>query len=485
LFWERFTRGERSVSRLLSVLKDFGFEKFRGDQESVIQCVLDKKNVLCLMPTGMGKSLCYLMPAKVMGGLTIVISPLIALMNDQVDKAKQRGIRASCIHSLLSSEEREKRYKKLSNQDYEIIFVAPERFRKKEFLEAVAKNKVSLLAIDEAHCISEWGHDFRPDYTRIKDFRNYLNNPTILMLTATATPDVQKDIVLQAGLHWDDVRKFHSGIQRKNLSLNVLDLYGFENKLEKLKEILDHRHETTIVYFSLISTLEKVSEKLGIDHLKYHGQLPRGMRNQMQKKFINGEGNLILATPAFGLGIDKRDIRQIVHFEIPGNIESYYQEVGRAGRDGEESFCFLLYDDDDVSIQMEFMKWAHPDSEFIHRVYQEIKNHPDKVNAQGVDGLRETLHFKSKKDFRLETVLNLLDRWGVSEGDILDHNLKIVSELPSELTNSEQQAKRLKNNQTKLLSLIQWVKSPACRAQGIYKYFGFDEFPVCQKCDND
>jgi ATP-dependent DNA helicase RecQ len=473
------------MSKALEVLKDFGYKNFRGDQEKVIQSVLAGQNTLCLMPTGMGKSLCYQIPARVLGGLTVVISPLIALMQDQVVKAKNKGLKACDIHSLLSRSEREKRYKKLTAGEYEMIFVAPERFRKPEFLDAISGQKIRLLAIDEAHCISEWGHDFRPDYTRIAEFRKFLGNPTTLMLTATATPVVQKDIVQQAGLKWDEVQKFHSGIRRDNLSLNVLDLYGLENKASELEKLLKKAEGPTIVYFSLISTLEKVSEALKIDHLKYHGQLPRSLRQKMQKEFLKG-GGIILATPAFGLGIDKKDIRSVIHFELPGNLESYYQEVGRAGRDDLESHCYLLYDEDDVSIQMEFIKWAHPDSEFITRVYQYIKNSPQKANGEGLDGIRENLHFKSKKDFRLETTLNLLDRWEVTHGDLQERNLTIVSDLPKEMVSDQKISERLKNDQKKLLAMVQWIGTNRCRAVEIYKYFGFepDELERCGKCDN-
>lgn len=464
----------------------FGFDTFRGDQKAVIDAVLAGQDSLCLMPTGMGKSLCFQIPARVLGGLTVVISPLIALMQDQAAKAQLRGFKSCDIHSLLKKEEREKRYKKLKNQEYELIFVAPERFRKDEFKEALQANKVNLLAIDEAHCISEWGHDFRPDYTRIKEMKEFMGNPTTLMLTATATPEVQKDILKQVGLSVDEVRVFHSGIMRENLSLNVEDLYGEEQKIQKLIEIASRIKGPKIVYFALISTLEKCSEKIDkkFPHLKYHGQLPRALRQKMQKKFINENDHLILATPAFGLGIDKQNIRSVIHFELPGNIEALYQEMGRAGRDGLPSECHVLYDEDDVTIQMEFLKWAHPDAEFISRVYQFLTQNLERANQEGLDGIRENLHFYNRKDFRLETTLNLFERWEVTSGDILDKDLKIMSELPPQLTDQKRISERLKSAQMNLLKLLQWVKTSDCRALEIYKYFGFEDIKKCGICDN-
>jgi len=204
----------------------------------------------------------------------------------------------------------------------------------------------------------------------------------------------------------------------------------------------------------------------------------------MQKEFIKSEDAVILATPAFGLGIDKQNIRAIVHFEMPGNLESHYQEVGRAGRDGLESQCHLLYDEDDVSIQMEFIKWTHPEGEFIRRVHQYLKLNEQKANGEGLDGIRENLHFKSKKDFRLETTLNLFDRWGVTGGDIATRDLKVITELPAEMTDEKKISERLKNDQKKLLAMVQWVNTKNCRAQEIYKYFGFEDFERCGKCDN-
>lgn len=466
------------LTELESKMKSLGYLEFRGDQKQVLLSAFEGQHSLVLMPTGMGKSFCYQGVALVKPGLVIVVSPLIALMRDQAAKAQKLGISAADIHSLLSPDEREKRYKKLKNKQYKLIFVSPERFRVDEFWEALKPNEISLFAVDEAHCISEWGHDFRPEFSRMGDVWEQLGKPTLMALTATATPDVQADIL--KNLKAQPIHIHSQGFLRTNLGLNVLECYSLEGKLEAFQKI--KLQGPTIIYFSLISTLEKFSENLEIEHVTYHSQMKRSQRNGAQKMFLNCEVDVILATPAFGLGIDKSDIRHVIHAEIPGSIEAYYQEVGRAGRDGLHAENYLLYDEDDVSIQMEFVKWANPDAEFVRTVYSLLKD--ENIKSLGHVGLREKLLFKNKKDFRLETVLNLLDRWGVTTGSLEDHDLQIVSELPAKLTDSKVIDLQLKNDQTKLLKMVQLLNSENCRLKTIMEYFSVNLEKDCGLCDN-
>jgi ATP-dependent DNA helicase RecQ len=459
-------------------MKSLGYSQFRGDQKQVLEATFRGQNTLVLMPTGMGKSFCYQGVALVKPGLVVVVSPLIALMRDQASKAQKLGISAADIHSLLSHEEREKRYKKLKNKQYQLIFVSPERFRVDEFWDALRPNEISLFAVDEAHCISEWGHDFRPEFTRMGEVWEKLGKPPLMALTATATPDVQADIL--KNLKAQPVKVFSQGFLRKNLGLNIIECHSLEGKLEAFQKI--KLNGPTIIYFSLISTLEKFSEKLELEHVTYHSQMRRSQRNGSQKLFLNGDVDLILATPAFGLGIDKPDIRHVIHAEIPGSIEAYYQEVGRAGRDGQLAENYLLYDEDDVSIQMEFVKWANPDAEFVRMVYSLLKD--ENIKSLGHVGLREKLLFKNKKDFRLETVLNLLDRWEVTRGSLEDHDLEVVAELPSKLTDSQIIDRQLKNDQTKLLKMVQFLSSESCRLKTIMEYFALNLEKDCGLCDN-
>lgn len=477
-----------SQDNLQSVLKDvFGYDSFRGEQETIIKETLSGKNTLVLMPTGMGKSLCYQLPAKILSGLTLVISPLIALMKDQVDVAVQKGFKAAYINSSLNRKERENRYKKLAAGDYELLYVTPERFRKEEFLEAVSKNSISLLAIDEAHCISQWGHDFRPDYTRIQEFRSTLGEPVTMALTATATPTVQSDIIKQMGLTEEEIVTYQYGVERPNLQVRVQDVYGMDDKVRAFMAFSHSLSGAKIVYFSLVQTLKNFARelrKLGYDPLIYHGQLSDDLRKQMQEDFLRGQNDLILATPAFGLGIDKENVRMVFHAETPGSVEAYYQEIGRAGRDGNSSECYLLYDPDDISIQMDFIKWANPDPGFVSQVYHLVKDYPDRVAMEGADFLREKLNFYNRRDFRVETALNLLDRWDCLSGSVHHKTLKSTGELSGDFLDQELYKKRVKSQNHGLLAIVDYVKIKTCRMQYIYEYFGLKDTKPCGKCDN-
>ncbi|MCB0391348.1 MAG: ATP-dependent DNA helicase RecQ [Bdellovibrionales bacterium] len=471
-------------------LAQWQIHEFRPPQREVIEHILQEGSALLIMPTGGGKSLTYQWPAAFANkDLVLVISPLIALMGDQVQKARELGIRADFINSSLSKEEKEKKLIKLKQQKYQLLFVTPERFRKQEFNDIIENVKISLLAIDEAHCISQWGQDFRPEYSRLGEIRKQLGNPPVLALTATATEAVQKDIIQQLNQeNTDPIKLFKAPIHRNNLQLQVHDLYGRETKIRNLVALRHHVPGPGIIYFSLISELQKVSDeiaKLGIEHLIYHGQVSAKDRWRNQKSFIASDNLWILATPAFGLGVDKPNVRLVVHCELPASIEAYYQEIGRAGRDGQEAEVHLFFDQDDISIQMDFIKWATPEASFVRKVYQIIKDYSDRILIEGVEYIREQLHFYHKRDFRLETSLNLLERWGCIIIDEKNRRMMTAVEEPSqELLDENQQIQRLKVQNQKLLELVQWaLMSEGCRLATIYRYFGEENPKPCGKCD--
>ncbi|MEQ9408238.1 MAG: RecQ family ATP-dependent DNA helicase [Fuerstiella sp.] len=469
--------------------KHFGFDTFRGPQQQIIEHVLNDRHALVIMPTGMGKSLCYQIPALAIAArdqlsekppICLILSPLIALMKDQVDALQARGIKATFINSSLRKPEREARYQAVADGRYTILYVTPERFRKDDFLDVLARRDVKLLAVDEAHCISEWGHDFRPDYTRLRELREIMGNPTTIALTATATPEVQEDIVRQLGLAPNEVRMFHEGIDRPNLDLKVVDVWDTDEKLDCVKTVIDRWQQpgstgSGIVYFTLIRTLEEFSARLrqdGYTHVCYHGDLDRKSRRSIQDEFMNGRSRLVLATNAFGMGVDKEDIRFVIHCDVPGSMESYYQEIGRAGRDSEPSECVLLYDQRDLNTQMEFLRWSNPDADFYQRVYDHLRNNAEQIRAFGLDWLRERLCDRQRHDRRVETALAMLQRYGVIDDENDLSRVEVRQPLPEALSNEEIRSAKLLRDQKKLYALVQYVQCEDNRKRFIHEYFG-------------
>lgn len=361
---------------LRSHLARFGLTTFRPGQEEVIQAVLAGQDCLCIMPTGGGKSLCYQLPAVARTGVTLVVSPLIALMKDQVDQLSAIGISATYVNSTLSGSEQRERLLGMSAGRYDLVYIAPERIRNPLFVEAVRETQVQLLAVDEAHCISEWGHDFRPDYARLGQLREKLGTPQTIALTATATPGVRTDVVRLLKLA--DPRVFISGFARPNLRFRVLNASGGREKVERLLTVIRAAGGPGIVYSSTRKGCEDVAEELArelrISVGLYHAGLMPDERREVQERFMRGELPVIVATNAFGMGINKTDLRFVVHYNMPGTLEAYYQEAGRAGRDGMPAECLLLFSYQDRYIQDYFIENNYPSRETVARVWDFLRS---------------------------------------------------------------------------------------------------------------
>lgn len=351
------TRMERAKQLLKTA---YGYDSFRQGQAEVIEALLRDDDALVVMPTGAGKSLCYQIPAQVRGGTTLVISPLIALMKDQVDALNQIGVQASYINSSLTKEEEHARLAQVKNNQCTLLYVAPERLYEPQFLQAITQSTLSLIAIDEAHCLSQWGHDFRPSYLQIKQWIDGLDDrPPIVALTATATQEVAEDIRSYLGI--DESRQHLFGFKRDNITFRQIK--GEKKETYITQYVRLHQNQSGIIYTSTRKEAERLYDGLSKSHrvALYHGGLSEFARTQAQESFVRDDVDVMIATNAFGMGINKANVRFIVHANIPGTLEAYYQEAGRAGRDGEPSECILMYQAQDLQTQRFFIEQSNGD----------------------------------------------------------------------------------------------------------------------------
>ncbi len=433
------------IDNLEAFLPRFGLSEFRYGQKEVILTVLAGQDCLCVMPTGGGKSLCYQLPAVVLNGLTLVVSPLIALMKDQVDQLHALGLPVTFINSTISLAEQNNRLSRMAAGEYRMAYVVPERFRSGKFIDAVRAVGIKLLAVDEAHCISQWGHDFRPDYARLGYFRRILDNPPAIALTATATDNVRRDIIEQLDLH--DPRTFITGFERPNLFYQVLAPQGERQKTEMLLQFLGETPGPGIIYASTRKRSEEVAQLLAAQTKRriavYHAGMLPDQRRAAQDAFMNGRCDIVVATNAFGMGIDKADVRSVVHYNIPGSLEAYYQEAGRAGRDGQQSRCLMLYSGSDIYIQRFFIDSAYPDREFIAQVYEFLRGLDDDPIELTQQEIKENLNLSLSAE-GVGNCERVLEGAGVLERLMSAQNLasvRIDSDLPSLVDLLPKQAK--------------------------------------------
>lgn len=461
-------------------------------QARVIDRVLAGGDALVVLPTGSGKSLCYQLPSLVLAersrtagespGVGLVFSPLIALMEDQVAALRARGVRASFINSTLSRNERDNRYRRLARGEFELIYATPERMLKPAFVDALAHTPggVNLLAVDECHCISRWGHDLRPAYARVGEFRARLGSPATVALTATATGAVREDVRRVLGRDDADMPLFATPIDRPNLRLEAEEVWSDDDKYRRIHTLAAETVGTGIVYFALIKDLDRFADRLRRDMPDrriaiYHGRLSPRDKQRIYQDFIGaepGDGLLLLATNAFGMGVDKPDIRFIVHAQVPGTVESYHQEVGRAGRDGEPSRCLLLYAQDDLAIQQQFIEWRNPSAGLLREVV-EVMRHSDHHDFDA-DELKLDIVGKNRGDRRIEHALITLEDMGVVEPTsvrIEPARYRLARPLEPEDIEEAWLAQKKQRDLERLLAVVRLARSGDIAGE-VNRYFG-------------
>jgi ATP-dependent DNA helicase RecQ len=469
-----------SLSLTVELKRRLGHQAFRPGQEGLVRAVMEGRDALGILPTGGGKSVCFQLPAFLLSGMVLVVSPLISLMEDQVGRARKAGLRADFLSSATPPSQRAAVVARALAGDTDLLLVAPERFLVTDFKTLLPRLPVSLLAVDEAHCVSQWGHDFRPAYLRIGEVREVLPVP-ILALTATATPRVRREVT--TSLRLQDPARVVGSFDRPNLSWEVRRAGDHGEKVRVAHSLLRARTGATIIYASTRRTVESVRRFLasrGLPALAYHAGLSPAGRTQVQKRFLEDGGPVVVATNAFGMGIDRPDVRMVVHYQLPGSLEAYYQEAGRGGRDGEDARCVALWGPKDRRIHDAFASHSYPGEPLLRAILGWLVNNfptetPVEIDTRMMG--RTPKSFGGEEDVRV--ALRVLAQAGalLLDGDVL-------TVLDPDPDFSPVRVLR-KVSESQIVAVERYARGPGCRRRAILRYFGeTGSAPRCGRCDN-